>query len=211
MKGTIYILTNEAMPGLIKIGITENENVQVRIKQLHNKTCVPFPFELRYAIKVDDFKTKERMIHALFEDSRKNMNREFFEMDPEKAILALQLTGGEEIVIENYDKELYDQKEIKGIEENRKKRRENFNFSKLGISIGAELFYIKDDAIKCTVIPDNRVSYEDEKYSLSGLTCKLENKDNQSGPSPLSHWFYKNDSGEELILSAIRNKEDKNK
>jgi hypothetical protein len=44
MVDIVYILTNEAMPGLIKIGCT-NVELASRIKQLYT-TGVPLPFEL---------------------------------------------------------------------------------------------------------------------------------------------------------------------
>jgi hypothetical protein len=32
--GIVYVLTNEAMPGLVKIGMTENQDANVRVGQL---------------------------------------------------------------------------------------------------------------------------------------------------------------------------------
>ena len=52
MTEIVYILTNEAMPGLVKIGRT-NGALAVRIKQLF-QTGVPLPFELFFACEVKD-------------------------------------------------------------------------------------------------------------------------------------------------------------
>jgi T5orf172 domain len=71
MPGIVYILTNAAMPGLVKIRITES-NVEDRIKGLDN-TSVPIPFECFYAAQVTDVAKVERAIHEAFGDNRRVM------------------------------------------------------------------------------------------------------------------------------------------
>ena len=75
----VYILTNEAMPGIIKIGLTENP-VSERVLQL-DTTSVPVPFQCYYAAKVEDHKKVERALHTAFGDFRSRPNREFFKME----------------------------------------------------------------------------------------------------------------------------------
>jgi hypothetical protein len=58
MTGIIYILTNEAMPGYIKIGKTGD--LGTRVKDLSRATGVPLPFEVFYAAEVDDVDFVER-------------------------------------------------------------------------------------------------------------------------------------------------------
>lgn len=50
MPNIIYVLTNEAMPGLVKIGFTES--LEDRIKYLSAHSGVPLPFECYYAAEV---------------------------------------------------------------------------------------------------------------------------------------------------------------
>lgn len=45
MADIVYLLTNESMPGLVKVGRT-NGDLAVRIRQLF-QTGVPLPFEAR--------------------------------------------------------------------------------------------------------------------------------------------------------------------
>ena len=52
-EGFVYVLTNQAMPGYAKIGLTRADDVNVRLKQL-DTTSVPLPFECVYAAKVPD-------------------------------------------------------------------------------------------------------------------------------------------------------------
>ena len=48
MSGFVYILTNECMPGLVKIGSTQQDPVE-RARTLSN-TSVPFPFNVAFAV-----------------------------------------------------------------------------------------------------------------------------------------------------------------
>jgi hypothetical protein len=43
MAEIVYVLTNEAMPGLVKIGLT-TDSVEARLTQLSSHTGVPLPF-----------------------------------------------------------------------------------------------------------------------------------------------------------------------
>ena len=52
-KRIVYILTNEAMPGLIKIGYTD-KSIEERMKELSRHTGVPLPFSCFYAIETDN-------------------------------------------------------------------------------------------------------------------------------------------------------------
>jgi hypothetical protein len=47
-QGFVYVLTNEAMPGFIKIGKTYS-SVKQRILELSRSSAVPLPFECYYA------------------------------------------------------------------------------------------------------------------------------------------------------------------
>lgn len=51
--GIVYILTNEAMPGYVKIGLTRQNDVGERVRQL-DTTAIPVPFEVHYAAYVPD-------------------------------------------------------------------------------------------------------------------------------------------------------------
>ena len=63
MQEIIYILINEAMPGYVKIGKTNN--LEQRIRSL-DTTGVPLPFECFYACTVTDSAFVERQLHDSF-------------------------------------------------------------------------------------------------------------------------------------------------
>jgi len=52
-KNRLSLLTNPAMPGMVKIGMTNRDSVDARMKELFN-TSVPVLFECEYVCKVDD-------------------------------------------------------------------------------------------------------------------------------------------------------------
>lgn len=63
MSGVVYCLTNQAMPGYVKIGKTTN--LSTRLRTLDN-TSSPLPFDCMYAIEVDDHDGAERLLHETF-------------------------------------------------------------------------------------------------------------------------------------------------
>lgn len=77
--GIVYLLTDPVMPGLVKIGMTAQEDIDKRMKELYT-TGVPVPFECQYACKVDknDCLKIEKALHKAFEPNRVNATREFF-------------------------------------------------------------------------------------------------------------------------------------
>ena len=88
MTETIYILTNPAIPDLIKIGRTVN--LEDRLRNLSSHSGVPVPFECYYACEVADSQDVERRLHAAFGDHRVNPKREFFRINPERVQIILE-------------------------------------------------------------------------------------------------------------------------
>jgi hypothetical protein len=167
--GKVYILTNDSMPGIIKIGITDQESIEDRIKSLDN-TSVPKPFRFYFAIETDKYKEIEKLMHNAFSDYRIRNNREFFEMDPERAVAALKISNAPEIKFNN---EMIDEEGVVIDENTPKKYKKRFSFNYVDIPIGSELIYTRDESIKCKVINDNEVEYNNKNYSLSRLADEL--------------------------------------
>lgn len=99
MKGYIYILSNPAMPGLIKLGKTSGLPSE-RAAQLHT-TGTPQPFQVEYQAIVSDMDYVEKICHKLFESFRLTDRREFFKLDTGKAIAEVQNIIKEKIIEEN--------------------------------------------------------------------------------------------------------------
>lgn len=86
-KGYVYILSNPAMEGLLKIGRSKS-GAQVRMRQLES-TGVPLPFELVFEVYCHDCVMAERDAHDSLSEFRENYRREFFRVDEYEAVLAV--------------------------------------------------------------------------------------------------------------------------
>lgn len=82
--GNVYILTNPAMPGLVKIGKT-SRIVEELVKEL-NTTGVPASFKIAHQRKVEHMGQVERDMHQHFNTQRENRDREFFKIATDEAI-----------------------------------------------------------------------------------------------------------------------------
>lgn len=86
MRGFVYVLANEAIPGLLKIGYT-TRTVEERIQEL-TTTGVPGRFVAEFYCEVDDAPYLEKVVHAkLF---RRRYDKEFFRCDPPLAVKAIK-------------------------------------------------------------------------------------------------------------------------
>ena len=90
MTEIVYVVTNPAMPGYVKIGRTFRNDVEQRLKELSNATGVPMPFKCLYAAEVDDAAKVEQAFHDAFDCDRPNPKREFFTTDPKRIISLLK-------------------------------------------------------------------------------------------------------------------------
>ncbi|MDR1329417.1 MAG: GIY-YIG nuclease family protein [Oscillospiraceae bacterium] len=89
MAEIVYILTNPVMPGVVKIGKTDKEEVQARVRELFT-TGVPVPFDCVYASVVENNEDVEKLLHRKFSEARINPRREFFWLDSVNAVAALK-------------------------------------------------------------------------------------------------------------------------
>ena len=185
MAGIVYVLSNPAMPRLVKIGKTTQADPQVRASQLYT-VGVPLPFECEIAVQVEDETVCERALHAAFAERRINPSREFFELDPED-IKPLLLLLGEDVtpgVIREDDE--VDAASLAAVA-NYKKRKPNLNFEEMGVPPGATLT-LERTGEQATVAGARAVIFRDEEMSISragqiGLDVTW-------SPNPGMHWRY---------------------
>lgn len=81
----IYIMVNSSMPGFCKIGKT-NRDPGSRAAEISSTTGVPTPFIVVWSESVPDCSEAERQIHQRLSNVRVNDKREFFTLEPQKAI-----------------------------------------------------------------------------------------------------------------------------
>lgn len=167
-EGVIYIISNPAMPGLVKIGKTIN--LEQRMNNLY-KTGVPLPFRCVYAKKVKNYSEVERKLHKGLNSHRENPNREFFRISEEEVINFLELVEGKDVTPRE---DHFEDKEDEIAFERATRVGQRFNFSMVGIPVGSSLQFLSDESVVCTVKSHTRVEFEGEDHSLSsaGLIAK---------------------------------------
>lgn len=194
MKEIIYILTNEAMPGYVKIGKT-NSNLEQRVRELSVSTSVPLPFTVFYACTVNDAKFCEHQLHDAFDDNRVNPKREFFRIAPERVVAALKLAEIENITPK---KEYFESKEDQEALNAARKIRSRFNFEMVKIPIGAELYFSRNESIKAKVIDThvaNSIEFNGKKTSLSSSAQKILGY--QYSVAGTDYWMYEGETLDE--------------
>jgi hypothetical protein len=197
MTEIVYVLTNPAMPGLVKIGFASD--LVARLKQL-DTTGTPLPFECFYAAEVTDCRKIERALHEAFDDHRVRKSREFFRLSPEKprAIIRLlaikDVTPGADIVETADDQRALNEE---------RGRRSGFRFDLVGIKPGEMLVSVFDDAVTAAVFDNRSVMFRGERASLSASAMKVARENGFDWAAIAGPQYWKYDGS---TLSELRRK-----
>lgn len=193
MMEMVYVLTNEAMPGLIKIG--RSADVLARLKQLDN-TSLPLPYECHYAAQVDNAVEVERLLHQLFADHRVRPNREFFRLSPEKVVIALRLARHTDVTPRDG---VFESVEEESAVKREKERRGRIHLAALGIPSGSALVFSRDEAVKCQTTQSNRILFEGSEQSLSGAALLVLQRMGYRTPTAQGsvYWMYEGETLDE--------------
>jgi PAS domain-containing protein len=190
MTEIVYILTNEAMPGYVKIGMTNN-SVLERLKQL-DRTNIPLPFECYYACEVENARTEETWLHSIFSDRRVRDEREFFKIDPERVVAAVRRIQKKDITPKEF---LNVTKEEQDELEEVKEKRARLDFERYKIPVGSMIAYSRDNSIKAKVLDKNRIELNGKITSLSESARELLGyKQNVAGTL---YWMYEDETLDE--------------
>ncbi|MFH1365919.1 MAG: GIY-YIG nuclease family protein [Patescibacteria group bacterium] len=194
MHEIIYILTNEAMPGYVKIGKTSTSFEQ-RIKELSASTSIPLPFTCFYACTVKNSAFVEHQLHDAFDNNRVNPRREFFQIDPERVVSALKLAEIENITPK---KDIVENKEDQQALNETRERRAPFRFDMVGIPSGAEIVFSRDENVKAKVIDNRFIELNGERVRLSASAQKLLGYDYEVAGT--LYWMYEDETLDERRL-----------
>ena len=111
--GYLYTISNESMPGILKVGMTER-TPDIRLNEANGSDTwrPPTPYKLEFAKKVSDPKQKEKTIHILLSQytERINPKREFFRVSVEEVKTLFDLVDGD-LWIEKSVEEIEDEEE----------------------------------------------------------------------------------------------------
>ena len=190
-RGIVYVLTNSAMPGLVKIGMTTRDSIDAMMKELYS-TGVPVPFDCSYAceVKVSDCAKIEKALHTALGSNRINANREFFSIKPEQATAILELFDRKDITSEvsaEIENDLTIDDKVAS-EKIKYTRRPPMNYREMGIELNSLLTFVKDPTIPVIVVGDRKVSLDGEESSLTAVTKKLLGISYELQPT--SYWEY---------------------
>ncbi len=186
----VYVLTNPAMPGLVKIGKTTQREVKERMKQLYS-TGVPIPFDCAFACKVKDASEVEKALHLAFGMTRLNPNREFFKLEPERVVAVLKLLKVDDITAEfeqtiEADLPSADKQSALAV---KRSMRPPMNFHELGIANGSVLMS-KDGQQQAVIVAEKKVEFSGVVCSLTAATRKLLDLPDDYAIQPSPHWTF---------------------
>ena len=168
MTKIIYVLTNPVMPGLVKIG--ETEDLKTAVQELSRPPGIPIPFEVHYACSVDDSKDVEKALLEVFADHRVSPKREFLRINPQRVVAMLKLLELQKITL---DQDYVENPEERRSLEREKKRRSNIDLTLIGVPPGSILYFTPNwgetihKDITAEVIDNRRVKFRGEVTSLS--------------------------------------------
>lgn len=187
LAGIVYVLENPAMPNLIKIGFTANNDVKYRMAQLYS-SGVPIPFECVYAARVNNHEKVEKALHIAFGPNRINPKREFFEIEASQAIAIIKLLEIEDVTpnVQN-EREQVDEIDRDAGQAYTNRKRPRFSFSQMNIPIGSELVNVANGET-VEVISDRTVRFRGEESSLTNATRIILDNGYHVAPGP--YWTY---------------------
>ena len=210
--GYVYILTNPSFKeDWVKIG-KSSRPVDVRSKELDN-TAVPLPFEIYATLKTVKYNEVERQLHRMIDrltDLRIRQNREFFNVEPAKALellrdCAMVLDDAEFFVSGNASECTKKAQKEEG-NTTRHKIRGNFKFSLINVAIG-ETVVFTPTGIEVKVADDDKVEYDGRLYKLSpfvGTFMPIEKRNASGAYQGAKYFTYKGE-----VLDDIRKRLEK--
>jgi hypothetical protein len=190
--GIVYVLTNDAMPHMIKIGRTSGEGVERRVAELSRATGVPLPFKVAIARTVHDARVVERALHIAFGPDRVNPAREFFSIAPERAIAIINAFPGQDLTPQT-ERAVADAVEasepgtLAAVREFEKKRRPPLNFIEMGVPLGSLLIHIASGE-GVEVVEPKKVRLRGEIVSLTRAQQIVSGADYAVAPG--RHWAF---------------------
>jgi hypothetical protein len=187
----VYVLTNPAMPGLVKIGKTTQADVSDRMRQLYG-TGVPVPFDCAYACNVRDATEVERALHLAFGAGRVNPTREFFKTEPERVIAILRLLKVDDITtrVEASIESDVTQADKQSSQDLKRARRPRMNFRELGIPPGSILQSTEDQNVTVTVLDERTVRQNGVDCSLTAATRRVLGLEEDYPLQPSPYWTF---------------------
>ena len=192
-RGIVYILSNDAMEGYIKVGQTSGssaEDVLTRMRDLSRATGVPRSFNCEYAAVVDNYIEVEQTIFRAFAHNRV-AGKEFLEgVPPVQVQVLLQLKSLNPVDITPRESS-HDPDVPPG------GRRPGFKFYMAGVEVGETIQWATDPDKVAVVVGLSEVEYEGEPVAISRITAELLGLRQRYVGYSDRHWTYKGETLED--------------
>ena len=193
-RGIVYVLTNDAMPGFVKVGETNGDSpsdVLRRMKELSGPTGVPLPFNCEYAAVVENYKHVEQTILKDIFGDRRVANREFLDdVSPPRVKAVLQLIAIDDVTPGKDDGDNTEQSDAPLP----KVRADNFRFWMARVPVGATIQWAENQEIEAEVVNDRQIRYEDELITISKAARAIKGWSSARGSY---YWLYKGETLQE--------------
>lgn len=98
MKGWVYVISNKAMKGLIKVGHS-TKDPELRAQELDH-TGSPHPYMVEYEMLIQEPYRVEQAVHKVL--SKFHEGKEWFRCTPEQAVAAIKQVAGDKQILENF-------------------------------------------------------------------------------------------------------------
>ncbi len=186
-QGIVYILTNPCLDGWVKIGKTDRDDIEARLRELNGHENIPLCYRCYAVYKVENPRAVEDKIHSIIDRidgtlraremlaSGRERIREFFKISPETAYGLFKDIA--DLRGDAHNLQLYRPTAAQSQEEEiaeARTRRANNTFASLGIAVGEEIRFLYDDGITARVSDrKNKVEFCGGEYSVTGLASKL--------------------------------------
>ncbi len=169
-KGIIYLMTS-SVSGLIKIDQTNSGNYKERMRALEaNGYYNVAGLKQLFAIEVEDYETKEKLLHEVFNKHRVGSS-ELFALDYE--IIQQLLLSFEGKVIFPAELNNKEKEEVFEVSVKLRTQGEKFSFYKKGLKDGDIIRFCKDSSKVATVVSERDVEFDGQIWKLSPLTRHL--------------------------------------
>lgn len=97
IRGWVYIITNKAMPDLVKVGYS-TKDPQLRAAEL-NHTGTPHPYLVQFDMLIENPREIEQLAHAHLSEYREG--KEWFRCSVDQAVSAIQFFAGKSQLVNN--------------------------------------------------------------------------------------------------------------
>lgn len=98
MKGWVYVISNQAMPGLVKVGHS-TKDPELRAQELNN-TGSPHPYTVEYEVLIEEPYRAEQQVHNALSHFKEG--KEWFRCSTEEAVAAIQRVAGGKAINETF-------------------------------------------------------------------------------------------------------------